>query len=127
MRLARAASSGVRERRARLSTLAARLARHAPDRTIQVHRSRCEALARRLSRATRTALAARRSRVDALERALGAFGPQETLERGYSILLHDDNQRVVRGAQEVRAGDRLHARLARGALELDVAAVKSDA
>ena len=127
MRLARAASSGVRERRSRLSTLAARLARHAPDRTIQAHRSRCEALARRLSRAARTALAARRSRVDALERALGAFGPQGTLERGYSILLRDDNQRVVRGAQEVRAGDRLHARLARGALELDVAAVKSDA
>ena len=127
MRLVRAANSGVREQRARLSTLAARLARHAPDRTVQAHRSRSEALERRLWRATRTALAARRSRVGALERALGAFGPQATLERGYSILLRDDDRRVVRGAHEVRPRERLHARLARGALDLDVTAVKSDA
>ena len=126
MRLSRAANTGVRGHRARLSTLAARLARHAPDRTVQAHRSRCEALLGRLSRAVRTALSGRRSRVSALERALGAFGPQATLERGYSILLRDDDRRVVRDASEVRSGERLHARLARGALDLDVAAVKSD-
>ena len=126
MRLARAANAGVREHRARLFTLAARLARHAPDWTVQAHRSRCEALDRRLRRATHAALAERRSRVSALERALGAFGPQATLERGYSILLRDDDRRVVREASEVRPGERLHARLAVGALDVDVAAVKSD-
>ena len=124
MRLSRAANAGVRERRARLSTLAARLAHHAPDRTIRAHRSRCEALLGRLSRAARAALSGRRSRVNALERALGAFGPQATLERGYSILLRDDDRQVVRDASEVRSGERLHARLARGALDLEVAAVK---
>jgi len=126
MRLSRAANAGLRERRARLSTLAARLARHAPDRTVRAHRSRCEALLGRLSRAARTALSGRRSRVSALERALGAFGPQATLERGYSILLRDDDRQVVRNASEVRSGERLHARLAQGALDLDVAAVKPD-
>ena len=126
VRLVRSANSGVRERRARLSTLAARLATHAPDRTVQAHRERCEALERRLWRATRAALGARRSRTSALERALGAFGPQATLERGYSILLRDHDRRVVRGAHEVRPGERLHARLARGALDLDVAAVGPD-
>ena len=126
MRLVRCVNSGVRERRAQLSTLAARLATHAPDRTVQAHRERCEALERRLWRATRAALGARRSRTSALERALGAFGPQATLERGYSILLRDHDRRVVRGAHEVRPGERLHARLARGTLDLDVAAVKPD-
>ena len=126
MRLSRAANAGVRERRARLSTLAARLARHAPDRTVQAHRSRCEVLRGRLSRAARAALSDRRSRVSALERALGAFGPQATLERGYSILLRDDDRQVVRNATEVRPGERLHARLAQGALDLDIAAVKPD-
>ena len=125
-RLVRCVNSGVRERRAQLSTLAARLATHAPDRTVQAHRERCEALERRLWRATRAALGARRSRTSALERALGAFGPQATLERGYSILLRDHDRRVVRGAHEVRPGERLHARLARGTLDLDVAAVKPD-
>ena len=126
MRLSRAANAGVREHRARLSTLAARLARHAPDRTVQAHRSRCEALLGRLSRTARAALSGRRSRVSALERALGAFGPQATLERGYSILLRDDDRQVVRNASGVRPGERLHARLAHGALDLDIAAVKPD-
>ena len=126
MRLSRAANAGVREHRARLSTLAARLARHAPDRTVQAHRSRCEALAQRLRRATHAEFARRRSRVAGLERALGAFGPQATLERGYSILLRDDERQVVRGASDVRPGERLRARLARGALDLDVAAVEPD-
>ena len=126
MRLVRSASSGVRERRARLSTLAARLATHAPDRTVQAHRERCEALERRLWRTTRAAIDARRTRTSALERALGAFGPQATLERGYSILIRDHDRRVVRGAHEVRPGERLHARLAQGGLDLDVATVKPD-
>ena len=126
MRLSRSANAGVREHRARLSTLAARLARHAPDRTVQAHRSRCEMLLGRLSRTARATLSGRRSRVSALERALGAFGPQATLERGYSILLRDDDRQVVRNASEVRPGERLHARLAQGALDLDVAAVKPD-
>ena len=126
MRLSRAANAGVREHRGRLSTLAARLARHAPDRTVQAHRSRCEVLRGRLSRAAHAALSGRRSRASALERALGAFGPQATLERGYSILLRDDDRQVVRNASEVRTGERLYARLAHGALDLDVAAVKPD-
>ena len=126
MRLCRAANAAVRESRVRLSTLAARLANRAPDRTVQAHRARCEVLRRRLSRAARAALSGRRSRVSALERALGAFGPQATLERGYSILLRDDDRQVVRNASEVRSGERLHARLAHGALELDVAAAKPD-
>ena len=126
MRLSRAANAGVREHRARLSTLAARLARHAPDRTVKAHRSRCEALAQRLHRATQAELARRRSRVAGLERALGAFGPQATLERGYSILLRDGEREVVRGATDVRPGERLRARLARGALDLDVTGVEPD-
>ena len=126
MRLSRAAGAGVRERRARLSTVAARLARHAPDRMVQAHRARCASLEHRLLLATRTALTKRRTRVSALERALGAFGPQATLERGYSILLRAGDRHVVRGAHEVRPGERLHARLARGTLDLDVAAVELD-
>ena len=124
MRLSRAAGAAIRERRARLSTLSARLARHAPDRVVEAHRARCAALERRLLLATRTAFGERRSRVGALERALGAFGPQATLERGYSILLRPGDRSVVRDAGEVRAGERLNARLARGTLDLDVAGVE---
>ena len=126
MRLSRAAAAAIRERRARLSTLSARLARHAPDRVVEAHRGHCDALERRLRLATRAVLAARRTRVGALERALGAFGPQATLERGYTILLRPGDRSVVRDVDEVRAGERLHARLARGTLDLDVAGTGPD-
>ena len=126
MRLTRAANAGVRTHRVRLSTLAAQLARHAPDRIVEAHRSRCRALDARLRRAMRVALSGHRSRVSGLERALGAFGPQATLERGYSILLRDGDRQVVRNASDVGTGERLHARLAQGALDLDVAAVQPD-
>ena len=126
LRLARSADAEVRERRARLATLCSRLARESPDRVVSLHRTRCEALERRLRLAARIALARRRSRVSELERALGAFGPQSTLERGYSILLRSDGRRVVRDAGDVRTGERLHARLARGALDLDVMATNVD-
>ena len=126
LRLVRAANGASRGRRARLSTLAARLARHAPDRVVRAHRARCETLERRLRLATRAVLADCRSRVGALERALGAFGPQATLERGYSILLRADGRSVVRDAREVRTGERLRARLAHGALDVDVASAEPD-
>ena len=126
MRLSRAANAGLRERRARLAGVAARLARHAPDRTVRACRSGCGALEGRLLRAVRGGLAERRSRVGALVRALGAFGPQATLERGYSILLRDNGRNVVRRVHEVVAGERLRARLAQGTLDLDVASVEPD-
>ena len=118
--LSRAAHASVREPRARLSTLAARLALHTPERAILAHRTRSAALDHRLRLAARAALAGRRGRVSALGRALGAFGPQATLERGYSILLRADNRSVISDAREVQAGQRLRARLARGALVIDV-------
>ena len=126
LRLVRGANARVRERRAGFATLCARLARHSPDRIVGLHKTRLETLRRRLRLATRAALARRRSRVSELERALGAFGPQATLERGYSILLRPDGHRVIRDAGEVRTGERLHARLAKGALDLDVAAADLD-
>ena len=126
MRLTRTATAGVRGQRARIATLAAKLERHSPDRMARLYRTRCEALDRRLRLAARGALSRNRSRTSELERALGAFGPQATLERGYSILLRTDGGSVVRSAGDVRTGERLHARLAHGALDLDVAAVEPD-
>ncbi len=126
MRLARAANAGVRAHRGRLSALAAQLARHAPDRIVEAHRARCGTLDARLRRAMRVALGGHRAHLNALERALGAFGPQATLERGYAILLRDDGGQVVRTASEVQTGERLHARLAQGALDLDIVAVQPD-
>ena len=54
-----------------------------------------------------------------LARALNAVSPLDVLKRGYAILF-DESGRVLRSATDVRAGERVHARLADGELALEV-------
>jgi exodeoxyribonuclease VII large subunit len=54
-----------------------------------------------------------KSRVAELSNFLRLLGPRQTLERGYSITL-DDQQRVVRSPHTLKAGDRILTKLAEG-------------
>jgi exodeoxyribonuclease VII large subunit len=51
-----------------------------------------------------------------------ALSPASTLERGYAVVQRADGT-VVRGADDVAAGDAVHVRLAAGALDAEVTAV----
>ena len=66
-------------------------------------------------RAASSDLAARRARVEALRRALGALGPLATLDRGFAIATRPDGA-VIEDAQAVALGDTVQVRLRRGAL-----------
>lgn len=61
------------------------------------------------------------------ERALGALSPAAVLERGYSVTMREDGKAPLRDAAEVRGGDRLVTRLARGELRSVVLGRKSGA
>lgn len=135
--------SGNREKQLyRLRQLALRLKVHDPARRLQTLRSQLrqqqhrlwlarpsrqlvrlqdhlEGLHGRLLRATRDRVRRDESRLQAASGRLQALSPEGVLERGYSILLTAD-QRVVRQADPALVGTQLHARLARGALELTV-------
>jgi exodeoxyribonuclease VII large subunit len=50
---------------------------------------------------------------------LQAFNPMKTLARGFSIL-QDKHGEVIRSSGQVKAGERIHARLHQGKLNLEV-------
>ena len=103
----------------RLRHLQQRLLRVSPARAIPPRRAQLEHLEQRLSGVARQQLQQRIRHLDALHRQLRSLGPESVLERGYAILQTPEG-RVLRSADQTRQGDAVHARLARGSLELEV-------
>ncbi len=141
-RLIRGACAGREKKLYRLRQLALRLKVHDPARRLETLQSRLrqqqhrlwlarparqlvrqrdllEGLQGRLLRGVRDRLRRDEARFQATSGRLRALSPEGVLERGYSILLTAD-QRVVREADPALIGAQLQARLARGALELEV-------
>lgn len=75
------------------------------------------AIDRRLHGLVRTNQQSFRQRIESLETQLRLVGPEQVLQRGYSITTHKKTGQVVRSATQVKAGDRLMTRLADGQIE----------
>ena len=116
-RTERAARRVSQRRHRALGVLRARLHRQAPATVVQAARIRAQVLGARLRRSMRHRIDQDRARLQALSRALGTVGPQQTLERGYAIVSRHRDQAVLRDASQVAPGDRIAVRLARGRLE----------
>ncbi|HHH35510.1 MAG TPA: exodeoxyribonuclease VII large subunit [Gammaproteobacteria bacterium] len=125
-RMLRAMDLRLERNRSRLRELRAHLRRHDPRARLRQARERCRRLAPRLRQVMRRRLQERRHRLEALGRALNAVSPLATLGRGYAILRTLPEGELVRDARQVRAGDAVEARLARGRLICDVRDVKND-
>ena len=120
-----------------LAALAARLARGHPRRRLNESLQRLDDLQSVLRRCLRHAaharglvlynlagrflrarpshqLPARREKLRQLEKRLQALGPEQVLARGYSITTDAATGRVLRDAAEVKAGQKLKTRLAKG-------------
>lgn len=72
-----------------------------------------------VSDSARRALAVRHQELDGLEEVLGALGIEETLGRGFALVM-DRRGRVVRSVTGLSAGDRLEVRLADGIVGVTV-------
>lgn len=121
-RLARAIDRRLCSAHERLARLETRLAAQHPERQLKMLRQRLDHLAAALPRAMDATLKDRRQRLQALAQTLNAVSPLATLGRGYAILL-DEHGRAIRAAAQTVPGQRLHARLAGGELDLRVEAV----
>nr|VFK16129.1 MAG: Exodeoxyribonuclease VII large subunit [Candidatus Kentron sp. LFY] len=110
----------------RLTTLMARLYRHEPSARLLGHDAHRRQLAKRLIGAMRQDLAIRSARIASLRRACDAMGPQQTLERGYAIVTKQPGDEILRHAGSAAEGDRIHTRLARGALVCSVLQVEGE-
>ena len=118
-RLEQAGGNRIRILRATLETLATRLQAQAPARRVAETRSHLERLTRRSETVIRQRLAESGARVTALARELHAISPLATLERGYSITLNDSQQAITDSSQ-VRKGEELEIRFARGSIQAEV-------
>ncbi len=125
LRMNRSARGVTVSRRAALAALNARLSARHPASQIELNRARHADLRRRLTDFTRRRLSDARARVSETTRALNSISPLGTLERGYSILTRAKDGALVHTAENVKRGERIHARLAKGELDLTVEGKKS--
>lgn len=109
----------------RLEHVKGRLRSRSPLVAVQTFTARTGELERRLARAVRQQRAQHEGQLRSVVRALQGVSPLATLERGYAIVTDQDG-RILRRAGEVRAGDPVEARLARGRLRCTVERIEED-
>lgn len=107
----------VRVMRERVARLDGRLREQHPRHLAALHVERLAALAQRLDRAARQAVAAQARRIDVASARLHGISPQEVLKRGYSLTVNKKTGKVVRDPAEVKVGEMLVTRLANGQIE----------
>jgi exodeoxyribonuclease VII large subunit len=115
-RLHLASLARLRTRSARLLALTGRLNQRSPQARIGALAQRCQHLSSRLVANMQYRLAHQRQRLRASAQRLHALSPLATLERGYAIVQRADTGVVVRDALELKHGDQVNARVARGRL-----------
>ncbi len=103
-----------------LDGLVSRFRARSPVARLARSTQRLDALEPRLARAARISLERAGARLAQTERALRAVGPLATLERGYAIVTDPATGRVLRDADQVKAGTAVTARLARGKVHATV-------
>ena len=121
-RLAAALHRAVITRRSDLAQHAARLARCGPATRLALLRGREERLALRLTSAMRQRVDRWRNRLGTATRTLDAVSPLATLARGYAIV-SDTEGRVLTRSDQLRPGDRVATRLAKGRFEARVESI----
>jgi exodeoxyribonuclease VII large subunit len=115
LRLRQAMKRAVNNEQRQLQLLQSRLQRHHPGQRLQQLRTRLAFCQKQLPALMTTQLQTQRQRAATLAQLLNSVSPLNTLERGYAIVT-DANQQVIRDSNNVKAGDRVRARLASGEL-----------
>lgn len=82
-------------------------------------------LVKRLRRGINQRLDKERAELSHLARDLYTLSPLNTLGRGYAIVCHASDDRIVRSSNEVACGERVKARLSQGGLGCEVVEVEN--
>ena len=114
-RLATATLSLLSAHQSELTALIAGLRFASPLRRIQTDRQRLDDYARRGLSALKHRLALDESRLKGFERRLEALSPLAVLGRGYAVVTHQADGRLVSQARQAKPGDGIHVRVSDGA------------
>jgi len=112
--------------RARLDQLAARRVFRKPFELVHDGTRRLDELSVRSNRSVRQRLAAARQQTDAIANHLESLSPLGVLGRGYSLTQRLSDGRLIRDAAELKIGDEIATRFARGQAISRVESVKPD-
>ncbi|HEX7026548.1 MAG TPA: exodeoxyribonuclease VII large subunit, partial [Gammaproteobacteria bacterium] len=119
-RLQRAARHNVNHAATRLQRLEAALHAALPRARLAQMTTLQQQLSQRLGKAIKLAVSDRQRSLNALMRNLDTVSPLATLSRGYSIVTQPSSGKPVRDADEVKPGEKLDVRLAKGNLNVAV-------
>jgi exodeoxyribonuclease VII large subunit len=118
-RLAHAQRDLLEGQRRRFETLAAAVRHYDLRLVLGGVRTRLDARVAAMAAATRDLLLRRRARLERLTSKMEVLSPVAILERGYALVF-DASGTLVKDAEQVRAGDNVTARLARGEIAATV-------
>jgi len=113
----RAAEQRLRHAHDRLNRLVAALRERHPRHAVQLGRQRLEQLSSRLHRAMAENCACRRRQVEGEWGRLRALGPQEVLNRGYTITTLKKTGAILRSARQAKTGERIMTRFSDGSTQ----------
>ncbi len=112
--------------RHRLEVAAARLSTRSTLATIANASDKLRALRQRLLGSAQAQLEARLARLNTQEASIRAASPQKALERGFALISRPGSGQLIRDAAQLRAGEELQLRFARGSARASVLADDSD-
>ncbi len=115
-RLERSERQALELMRRRWETLAAAVRHYDLRRVLAGIRGELEAGTAALAAAMRNQLLQKKVRMERMGRALEALSPLAILERGYALVFDGEGQ-LVKDAAQVKAGEEIRARVARGEIE----------
>src|SRR6516162_2528449 len=113
LRLAQAGLSAFDRRRSQIAKILAFLSAFRPDRLLDAKRRELAVAEMRLKRVLWVRIEYQKDSIRRLANSIRLLGPQQTLERGYSITL-DANRNVIRSARSIKVGDALGTKFADG-------------
>jgi exodeoxyribonuclease VII large subunit len=109
----------IEQQRRRWETAAGAIRHYDVRRRLAAMREQLESRTAALGASFRTLLMRRRGRLEQLAGELGALSPVAILERGYALVF-DSSGNLVKDSEQVRAGEEIRARVARGEIKANV-------
>jgi exodeoxyribonuclease VII large subunit len=103
-----------------------RLRQFSPARRLQTDQQRVDEMGHRIETSIRHKLELSLLRVQALDQRLIALSPLEVMKRGYAVVSHSRDRKIVDSVKKIKRGDELKIRVLDGSFNVDVTN-KSDA
>ncbi len=119
-RLQDALTRQIDERRAELELMNSGLRFYSPARRLQNENQRLDELVRRVTRAQAQRITLQSVHLAGVSRRLESLSPLAVLRRGYAVITNMEDGKVIQDASQAPVGAELHARLAKGMLNVKV-------